>query len=65
MSSPGFEVLRSDEGDVGGPFEMATEDQVAQFLEGIAREFAASVAATEWRSAEEPTKAEEFVDDMN
>lgn len=63
MSSPGFEVLRSDEGDVGGPFEMATEDQVAQFLEGIAREFAAR--ATEWRSAEEPTKAEEFVDDMN
>ncbi len=65
MSSLEVEVFACDEGDMGGPIEEAPSKKGEQFLAQIAQTFAASVAATEWRSAEEPTKAEEFVDDMN
>jgi len=63
MSSLEGEVLSCDEGDEGGPREMAPEDAGAQFLEDIAAAFAARVI--EWASKQAPAEPEKFVDDMN
>lgn len=64
MSSPEDYFFACDEGDIGGPFEAVPSTVGINFLDEIKAEFAERTRDT-WKSAEEPAKAEKFVDDMN